>query len=98
MAEEQITVTFDLDFQGETYLHSVEGGMLAFHREGNGVRLAALGFDPLLTPDQAESYATNLLAAVTAARRGGDWEEPRPAGHVCSAACTHTRQVHGGER
>jgi hypothetical protein len=23
------------------------------------------------------------------------WEEPRPAGHACSSACTHTRPANG---
>ncbi len=27
-----------------------------------------------------------------------DWEEPRPEGHVCSSACTHTRPFYGDYR
>jgi hypothetical protein len=71
MAEQQRTVTFDLDWQGEEYLAAVDGGgSIGFYREsdGSGIRLREHNAHPLITADQAEQYAINLLAAVAAAR------------------------------
>ncbi|WIM97823.1 hypothetical protein ACTOB_001377 [Actinoplanes oblitus] len=105
MAEQSKTVTFDLDWQGDRY-QDFETGLMLVRRDGRVMFGFMGGMGVLLTPDQAESTAANLLAASVAARSGdgrhgrrnphcsncGD-ERGGPVGHEISE-CTFRR---GGE-